>query len=120
MDSALDIVPDYSMTAEELSIMIVDQHMEWNGERRLRVAILAVNLGLATWEDIDSGRKTSSTEVRQRQREAEAFDEGIRKFPGLTKSEFLAGRKSDKLCRQRRWSRRMVKQRLRPQRIHRF
>lgn len=88
MDPALNIVPDYNITAEELFVVIADQHIEWNKERWRAINILAWDLCLANnFKDTDA-----PTAVRQRLREARAFNEFLKKRPGLTKSEFFAER----------------------------
>lgn len=89
MDPALNIVPDYTKTAEELFVEITDQHIQWNKQRYSILECLAFRLVLAPIRKNRFEWKDAAPPVRQRLLEAKAFEHGSSKQPGLTKSEFL-------------------------------
>jgi hypothetical protein len=90
MDPALNIVPDYSKTAQELFVEIADQHIQWDRRRWPSLSALANDLELAFGGHDRNEWKGAVHAVRQRVLEAIVFHHKLEKQPDLTKDEFLA------------------------------
>jgi hypothetical protein len=89
MDPVLNIITDYSKTAEELFVEIADQHIQWDSLRFYHLENLAYGHAPASMGSGSNDWKDAAPAVRQRLIEAQVFDFLRTIRPGLTKSEFL-------------------------------